>query len=139
MNNQVTLKILEILIHYSKVNINYLVKKINISKREIKDNIIQINSLLKKDVIDINNSSINLVKDQLYFDYHSKKQRYKLIITKLSIDNSYHSLQKLENFCLVSKNTTLKDIKEINAQLKNKKVNLAYKRKYGYFIEGEEF
>lgn len=152
MSNVFQQGLLEYLIFEGKVNLSDIMLKFSLSKSEAIHLINDINDIFENDVIISNRQGIYMTeKTKLMcykrffrnkvklFHYHEIDERIPLIIIKLLIAQENISLQHLADFCLVSRNTILNDMKTIKEILEEKGLDMTYTRKGGYLIEGAEF
>ncbi|MUK87463.1 PRD domain-containing protein [Ornithinibacillus sp. L9] len=144
--------LIKYLIRKKKVSLNDLMLKFGMSKVVTIDLINEINKSFKSDIIFSNQQGIYMTEqskmicyNQIFrgkaplFDCFESDERYVLIIIKLLVDQEFSSLQKLADFCLVSRNTILNDMKVIKKILGLKGLSVSYSRKEGYLISGSEF
>lgn len=126
--------------------------KFNLTESEVLRHIDAINNYSEKDLIFSDQEIIYMTENskvvgyesfikgkERLFTYHDADDRYNLILLKLIVDVEFLSLQCLANFCLVSKNTILNDLKVIKDDLAKCSLNLSYSRRNGYSIAGSEF
>ncbi|MBG9986859.1 BglG family transcription antiterminator [Facklamia sp. DSM 111018] len=69
--------------------------------------------------------------------YYFQEERVWMILLYLFLEEDYISNFHLQSYLRVSKNTVLSDIKNVREFLTKEKVQLAYSRKLGYYLEGE--
>ncbi|WDV48096.1 BglG family transcription antiterminator [Clostridiaceae bacterium M8S5] len=138
------------------VTLNELHSKFKVSKRTIRYDIDKINSYL------VSNSMEGIVKDrykgliikdklkisnhlsqfyQLHANinyYYSREERRNLIAIKLLESNHALSIKFFEDYFLLSKNTILKELNEIEYLLNRNNVKLIRKPRIGIYVEGKE-
>ena len=82
----------------------------------------------------------NKINQDIEKDYlFSNKARYKIIELMLLSREDYLSLNHFIADLKLSKNTILRDMKEVKGDLENYHLILDYSRKNGYYIEGSEW
>lgn len=75
-------------------------------------------------------------KNTLFFSEEERRSMIYLLTFSAVKDLSVYQFQEL---FYVSKNTILKDLKGIREELAAFKIQLLYSRKYGFYLEGEEY
>lgn len=75
-------------------------------------------------------------KNALFFSEEERRSMIYLLTFSAVKDLSVYQFQEL---FYVSKNTILKDVKGIREELAAFKIQLLYSRKYGFYLEGEEY
>ncbi|WP_270788077.1 BglG family transcription antiterminator [Enterococcus casseliflavus] len=75
-------------------------------------------------------------KNTLFFSEEERRSMIYLLTFSAVKDLSVYQFQEL---FYVSKNTILKDVKGIREELAAFKIQLLYSRKYGFYLEGEEY
>lgn len=126
----------------TKGQLNYILKKIN-------------DSLLELDLPDITRTKNGrfIVNDEIrhYFDTNQEimnsefipkvftnEERYEYIKLMIISRTDFLSVDHFTDSLKVSRNTVLRDLKEIATQVKQYDVNLVYNRQDGYHFEGDE-
>ena len=127
----------------TKGQLNYILKKIN-------------DSLLELDLPDITRTKNGrfIVNDEIrhYFDTNQEilnsesipkvftnEERYEYIKLMIISRTDFLSVDHFTDSLKVSRNTVLRDLKEIATQVKQYDVNLVYNRQDGYHFEGDEW
>ena len=78
----------------------------------------------------------DIQKNTLFFSEEERRSMIYLLTFSAVKDLSVYQFQEL---FYVSKNTILKDLKGIREELAAFKIQLLYSRKYGFYLEGEEY
>lgn len=127
----------------TKGQLNYILKKIN-------------DSLLELDLPDITRTKNGrfIVNDEIrhYFDTNQEimnsefipkvftnEERYEYIKLMIISRTDFLSVDHFTDSLKVSRNTVLRDLKEIATQVKQYDLNLVYNRQDGYHFEGDEW
>ena len=152
MSSATKKNLLDYLISKKEASLNDIMLEFGLSRVAVIEMINDINESFGNDVIISNQQGIYMTEQTKMvcynhffrgktklFDSHESEERYALIIIKVLADQDYSSLQKLADFCLVSKNTILNDMKVIKEILQGKCLDISYSRKKGYTISGSEF
>lgn len=124
----------------SRRQVDYSIGKIN--DWLLEKNLNQLNKENGKYFLDENISGTNLLeikKMNLKSYIPSREERIKYLQLILVTRDEELSLNHLIDLLDVSKNTVLSDIKEAQANLKYKRLNIMYSREDGYHLEGSEW
>lgn len=124
----------------SRRQVDYSIGKIN--DWLLEKNLNQLNKENGKYFLDENISGTNLLeikKMNLKSYIPSREERIKYLQLILVTRDEELSLNHLIDLLDVSKNTVLSDIKETQANLKYKRLNIMYSREDGYHLEGSEW
>lgn len=144
------MKILGEIVSQPVVSIKEIAIKYNLTKAQVEYALKKVNQILiehRYEVIDRSNNHLQvslsiedylgLVEKQNKDLYYSDSDRKNIILFMLLLQNDI----SLSHFTIeldVSKNTILKNLKEIESFLKVRKLSLIYSRKEGYVIKGNE-
>ncbi|RSL33946.1 PRD domain-containing protein [Salibacterium salarium] len=145
-------ELLKKLILSNEVPLKEIMLKYRSSEEEVINVIDEINNHFKSDIILFDQHIVHMTEqskvfayqyycrhDNTLFESHDHNERYHLIILEILIKPEYSSLKGLADRCLVSKNTTLNDLKAVKKLLCERELNIEYTRKNGYTLSGSEF
>ncbi|GEN88516.1 MULTISPECIES: BglG family transcription antiterminator [Oceanobacillus] len=134
----VSMKELSIKHHLSLAQIEYAIKKANQLLKEYQFKEIQrINNHLYAAISQEEYAKMMKQKSESLNDYFYEVDRQNMILLMLLLERDI-SLISLSLELGVSKNTILKDLKEVELTLKPYRLSLIYTRKAGYVIKGPE-
>lgn len=136
-----------------KVSLSYMSEKTGMSELEIIENIKSFNQLTQQaigETITLKDEQIivpkGIVKNGLYllfdkdpqnFFINEEERRYLIYLISFAKKEEL-SIYSFQDIMKVSKNTVLKDIKQLREDLEKEGVGLNYTRKAGFYLEGNE-
>lgn len=136
-----------------KVSLSYMSEKTGMSELEIIKNIKSFNQLTQQaigETITLKDGQIivpkGIVKNGLYllfdkdpqnFFINEEERRYLIYLISFAKKEEL-SIYSFQDIMKVSKNTVLKDIKQLREDLEKEGVGLNYTRKAGFYLEGNE-
>ncbi|MDF0480445.1 PRD domain-containing protein [Vagococcus sp. PNs007] len=150
MFDKLSLEILELFSRYENVTVSEAAKLLNINRRKLLYEIEKINPALEKMFgMSIENDgekfllplSFNEKWNSQYSNLNSyihKTERLATLTMFIYINNSYISTYHLQELLVLSKNSILKEMKELRVKCEEYGIEIKYSREEGYFFKGKE-
>ncbi|MBS4750945.1 BglG family transcription antiterminator [Carnobacteriaceae bacterium zg-ZUI78] len=148
--------VLNSILKNKETDINRIERETKLTLRQIDYSLNKINELLvdyKLMPLRMNSTLIRLTTAQFSFlrqypsssDYltsyilDSEERRYFIFLILVSQYSDYIAVNDFIDLLKISKTTLMNDLKQLEHELLNYRINLLYSRKDGYYLSGEEF
>lgn len=149
LNNELLEKLNQF-IQYQGMSLSAMESLSGTSKKNIINDIDQLNSVLEDyeitilinedRLIEIVNLDFNFLMTTIFEDkyYYFQQERLDMMILYLFLKQEFVSVQHFQNLFKMSKNSVLTDIIAVNNKLDSNNLKIVYSRKDGYHFQGED-